>query len=213
MAGRGVDPAIEEQLRAIEYAAQAGCHLVQIREKDLRAGELAKFTRRAISVARPKGTLVLVNDRVDVALVCGADGVHLRTSSLPVAEVRRAAKRLGRNDFLIGVSTHSVGEAVEAESGGADFIVCGPVFATASKIALGPPMGTSNFATICQQVTVPVIALGGVDWQNCHEPLAGGAAGIAGIGLFQPATDLVQKIRRLRSWYDTCVDERSPDRS
>ena len=194
------------QLSAIESASRAGCHLIQVREKDLGARELAQFTRGVIGVARPHGALVLVNDRVDVALACGADGVHLRTSSLVTSEVRRAAATRAGKKFLIGVSTHSIAEAVKAEAGGADFIVCGPVFWTQSKASLGSPIGIENLAAICQRLTIPVIALGGVDWHNFREPLAAGAAGIAGIGLFRSTVDLADKIRLYRAWKGAEID-------
>src|SRR5262245_6359351 len=110
------------QLEAIGKAARAGCQLIQIREKDMSARALAAFTRAAIELARPHGARVLVNDRLDVAMAAGADGVHLRASSIPAREVRAVATKKGLDDFLIGVSTHSVAEAKSAEDGGADFI-------------------------------------------------------------------------------------------
>ncbi|MBO0727168.1 MAG: thiamine phosphate synthase, partial [Blastocatellia bacterium] len=126
------------QLDAIAEAARAGCQLIQIREKDMSAKELGVFTRAAIDRARPHGARVLLNDRLDVAMAAGADGVHLRASSIPAREVRAAAAQRGLNDFLIGVSTHSIVEARMAEEGGADFIVCGPVYDTPSKRSFGP---------------------------------------------------------------------------
>lgn len=130
---------------------------------------------------------MLVNDRLDVALATGADGVHLRTTSLPVSEVRRTFA-----NFLIGVSTHSLAEARAAEEGGADFIVCGPVYETPSKREFGPPLCLEKLAEVCRAVTIPVLALGGIKGSNFRRALDAGAAGIAGIGLFQnpggPAT-------------------------
>ncbi len=130
---------------------------------------------------------MLVNDRLDVALATGADGVHLRVSSLPVHEVRATVSVKGLNNFLIGVSTHSIEEARTAEAGGADFIVAGPVYDTPSKRPYGAPLGVERFAQICQAVKLPVLALGGITLANYQEPLRHGAAGIAAIGLF---TDL-----------------------
>lgn len=201
------------QLDAIESASRAGCDLIQVREKELGAKELARFTRRVIGVARPHGALVLVNDRLDVALACGADGVHLRTSSLATPEVRRVTKIKAGRQFLIGVSTHSIEEAVEAETGGADFIVCGPVFWTASKAAYGSPIGLQNLAAICLRASIPVIALGGVGWHNCHDPIAAGAAGIAGIELFRSTVDLAEKIRQYRELNGAGRDQPSSDPS
>jgi thiamine-phosphate pyrophosphorylase len=188
----------EAQLTAIHLAAQAGCQLIQIREKDLPPRAMTNFTRQAIAAARPHGAKVLVNDRLDVALAAGADGVHLRVSSLPVAEVRAAVTDKGLKDFLIGVSTHSLAEAAAAEAGGADFIVCGPVYETLSKQAYGAPLGLARFAEICRAVSIPVLALGGINTANFHEPLQHGAAGIAAISLFSTIASLESNIQTLR---------------
>lgn len=185
------------QIEAIRQAAAAGCQLIQVREKDLCAQSLAEFTRQAIAVARPHGAKVLVNDRLDVAIAAKADGIHLRASSLPAAEVRRVVEEKGLKDFLIGVSTHSLAEAETAQNGGADFIVCGPVFDTPSKREFGEPLGLERFAEICQAIEMPVLALGGVNPTNFRQPLESGAAGIAAIGLFNDAKSLSQIIAAL----------------
>lgn len=168
------------QLAALQLAAQAGCQFVQIREKDLPPRELSEFTRTAISLVKPYGTKVLINDRLDAALATGADGVHLRVNSLPVAEVRRCVAA----DFLVAASTHSLAEARIAAHGGADFIVCGPVYDTPSKREYGVPLDITSFAEICRTINIPVFALGGIKLENFRIPLASGAAGIAAIGLF-----------------------------
>ncbi len=180
------------QLEAIAAAAQASCQLIQIREKDLPPRELRDFVRAAIGRAKPHGARVLVNDRVDVALAAGADGVHLRANSLPAVEVRRI---VSQQDFLIGVSTHSLIEAQAAKTGGADFIVCGPVFPTPSKAGFGAPLGLDRFAEICRAVNLPVLALGGITMSNFAEPLARGAAGIAAISLFKNTVSLGSNIK------------------
>ena len=133
---------------------------------------------------------MLVNDRLDVALAANADGVHLRVNSLAAAEVREKTTNKRRDEFLIGVSTHSLAEAQAAEMGGADFIVCGPVYDTPSKHEFGAPLGLEKFAEVCQAVTLPVLALGGITLANLSEPLRRGAAGIAAISLFVQAGNL-----------------------
>jgi thiamine-phosphate pyrophosphorylase len=189
------------QLEAIAKAAQAGCQLIQIREKDMSAKALGAFTRAAVELAGPHGARVLVNDRLDVAMAAGADGVHLRASSIPVREVRAVAAQQGLHDFLIGVSTHSIAEARLAEDGGADFIVCGPVYDTPSKRAYGAPIGLDVFAEILSEVKIPVLALGGINLSNYREPLRRGAAGIAAIGLFTDVENLEQTIRSMSLQY------------
>jgi thiamine-phosphate pyrophosphorylase len=177
------------QLAAVRAAAEAGCQLIQVREKDLSACDLAAFVRRAVAAAQPHGARVLVNDRLDVALAAGAGGVHLRSGSMPAREVRRLLARLlppdRAREFLVGASTHSLAEVEAAAAGGADFVVCGPVYAPTSKNAAGPLLGLDRFAEICRRVRLPVLALGGVTAENFREPLAAGAVGVAGIGLFQ----------------------------
>ncbi len=186
------------QIETIGRAAQAGCQMIQIREKDLSANALGEFTRAAIEEARPHGARVLVNDRLDVAIAAGADGVHLRVSSIPAHEVRAVTLRRGENDFLIGVSTHSIAEARLAEDGGADFVVCGPVYDTPSKRAFGAPLGLELFAEICRLVKIPVLALGGINLSNYRETLRRGASGIAAISLFNDTDKLEQNIRSIR---------------
>jgi thiamine-phosphate pyrophosphorylase len=175
------------QIEAIRLASAAGCQLIQIREKDISAWALTEFTREAIAAARPCGAKVFVNDRLDVAIAANADGVHLRVTSLAVADVRKVINNLKPANFLIGVSTHSVVEATAAQSGGADFIVSGPVYETPSKREYGSPLGLAKLAEVCRVVEIPVLALGGITLKNFREPLQHGAAGIAAIGLF---TDL-----------------------
>jgi thiamine-phosphate pyrophosphorylase len=185
------------QLEAIGKAARAGCRLIQIREKDMSAKALGAFTRAAIERARPHGARVLVNDRFDVAIAAGADGVHLRASSIPAREVRAVAAKKGLDDFLIGVSTHSVAEAKLAEEGGADFVVCGPVYDTPSKRIFGPPLGLDVFAEIGDAVEMPVLAIGGINLSNYREALRRGAAGVAAIGLFTDLDSLEQIVRSI----------------
>jgi thiamine-phosphate pyrophosphorylase len=185
------------QLEAIGKAARAGCRLIQIREKDMSAKTLAAFTRAAIERARPHNARVLVNDRFDVAMAAGADGVQLRASSIPAREVRAVAAKKGLDDFLIGVSTHSIAEAKLAEAGGADFIVCGPVYDTPSKKAFGPPLGLDVFAEIQGAAQIPVLAIGGINLSNYREPLRRGAAGVAAISLFTDVENLEQNVRSI----------------
>jgi len=172
---------------SIRRAAAAGAGWIQIREKDLDSRSLVELARFAIAETRETSVRVLVNDRLDVALAANAAGVHLGENSLPVEVVSEWRRSSGRLDFLVGVSCHSLESARAAERGGADNIFFGPVFATPSKAAFGAPQGTERLREVCASVSIPVVAIGGVNVENVRECIAAGAAGIAAIRLFQDA--------------------------
>jgi thiamine-phosphate pyrophosphorylase len=188
----------ELQLQKIEQAAKAGVDWIQIREKDLPPRQLAKLTEQAILRAGD-GSAVLVNDRVDVAIATGASGVHLGEHSLPPMEVRKLiSQRLVGRKFLLGASVHSLEGAVEAEQAEADYVIFGPVYSTPSKAGFGPPQGIRRLREVCQRLTIPVLAIGGITLENVGDVMAAGAAGIAAIRLFQDAGNLDDLVRELR---------------
>jgi len=195
----------EPLLSKIEAAAAAGVDWIQIREKDLSGRDCGLLTREALqraarsTTSNAAPTLILVNDRQDVALSERAGGVHLGEDSLPLLEAKRLSNAQGQ-DFLIGVSCHSLEAARSAASGGADYLFFGPVFATPSKAAFGAPQGLDRLADVCRAVTIPVLAIGGITLANASDCLAASASGIAAIRLFQDARDmscLVQSLRKL----------------
>jgi len=181
-----------------EFALQAclaGVDLLQIRERDLSSRQLFSLTSRIADIARAHNTQVVVNDRADIAAACANVGVHLTTRSMPVAVIR---KTFGDN-ILIGASTHSMAEAKEAADGGANFIVFGPVFATESKQIYGEPVGLEALQKVTGQLSIPVLALGGIKLSNFKDTLSAGASGIAAISLFTDNSDLqaiVQTVKK-----------------
>jgi thiamine-phosphate pyrophosphorylase len=199
-AAESADPYIAALREAIRNAATAGTTWIQIREKDLEAHELVGLVRRAVEDTRGTSARILVNGRLDVALAANAAGIHLGEQSLPleaVAEWRRAS---GRTDFQIGVSCHSLDAARVAERGGADYIFFGPVFATPSKAAFGPPQGLERLREVCASVRIPVLAIGGIHFENARACLDAGAAGIAAIRLFQDRANAAELRNLCGSW-------------
>jgi thiamine-phosphate pyrophosphorylase len=157
-----------------QRAIAAGVEMIQIREKDLPARELFELVCRVRDLAAGTSTRILVNDRLDIALAAGIDGVHLPANGLPPEKVRPLVK-------LLGVSTHNLEEAIDSERAHADFIVFGPIFDTPGKSAVG----LEALRNITSRVNIPVIAIGGITAANMQDVLTAGSAGIAGIRLFQ----------------------------
>ena len=171
---------------ALQQALRGGVRAVQVREKDLPVRELLALARELRSITWEFNARLFINDRVDVAIAVGADGVHLGNKSMPAAAVR---KIVGKK-MLIGVSTHSLGEAENAERAGADFITFGPIFVTPSKMRYGAPTGVEALGTIKEHVRIPVLGLGGVRPDNILRVLRAGADGIAMISAILAADDI-----------------------
>ncbi len=185
-------------LRLIEAAVAAKVPLFQIREKQLSGRDLYDLTVRAVAITRGSDTRLLVNDRSDIARAGRADGVHLTTQSLPASVVR---KTYGE-EFLIGVSTHSIDEARAAREGSADFVVFGPVFETESKREFGEPQGLNRLAEVTNELRgFPVVAIGGITLDNAASCFEAGASGVAAIRLFNDAERMPSIVEAIRSVY------------
>jgi thiamine-phosphate pyrophosphorylase len=178
----GGAPSVESARRClleqVRHAVAARIDLIQLRERDLSAADLASLANDLLPITRGTPTRLVINDRLDVALACGADGVHLRADSVPVSE----ARGLAPPGFLVGRSVHSVAEAVAA--GEADYLIAGTIFPTVSKQADAPPIGVEGLKIIAAAVSIPVLAIGGITVGSVRELARAGASGIAAIGLF-----------------------------
>lgn len=159
----------------IEQALSAGVRAIQLREKDLNTRSLLALGEEVLWLTREYRSLLLINDRVDIVQALGADGVHLRSDSIPIS----VARRLLGPERLIGVSAHSVEEVLQADSEGADFAVLGPIYDTPSKRAYGAPIGLGPLQEASRMASIPIFAIGGLTASKVGEVRRAGARGIA----------------------------------
>lgn len=177
----------------VDLAAKLeGVDYLQLREKDLTGRELYHLALD-IKQVLPPGTRLLINDRLDVALAAGADGVHLGENSLPPA----VARRLLGPEKIMGVSVHSVTAAREAEKAGADYLLFGHIFPTTSKEGI-PPRGVGSLREVVASVGIPIIALGGINTANARQCLAAGARGVAVMSAVMAAPDPARAVAELK---------------
>ena len=190
-------PQSEEFARLLAFvraATIARISLIQLREKQLRPRVLYELAARAAEITSGTQTRLLVNDRADIARAAGADGVQLATQSLPPQTIRQTFGE----DFLIGVSTHTLTEARAAREDGADFAVFGPIFDTPSKRAFGPPLGLDALRAAAHTLApFPLVAIGGITLDNVAAVLHASASGIAAIRLFAEAKNLQQMVEKI----------------
>ncbi|OQY25493.1 MAG: thiamine-phosphate diphosphorylase [Desulfobacteraceae bacterium 4572_35.2] len=170
---------------AIDAALQGGVKAVQLREKDLTTAELLTLAQSLRQLTRQYHAKLFINDRIDIALAVDADGIHLTETSVSVLEARQ---QLGDNK-LIAASTHSLERALQAEAQGADFITFSPIFFTKSKAQYGAPQGLDKLRTICEKISIPVFALGGITPQQLQSVAQAGAAGVALISAILAASN------------------------
>lgn len=180
-------------VKAVRQALDGGIKAVQLREKDLDTRGLLKLAYRMRELTDKYDSKLFINDRFDIALAVGADGVHLTQASVPVNAVRKTVKK----KLMIGVSTHSLKEAKEAEKGGADFITFGPVYRTLSKIKYGVPVGLDALKEVSSKMKIPVFALGGVTNSRIADVKKAGAFGVSMISEILRADDIKRKAREV----------------
>ena len=196
----------------VREALAAGAPTIQLRLKSASARELLEAAQTLMPIVRSAGALFIVNDRLDVALAAGADGVHLGPDDPPVMDVRRAAdagvKAGARAEdadalsgvadaFIVGYSTDSTDEAARAEAEGADYLGVGAVYATANKSDAGDVIGLEGLRRVVQAVSIPVVAIGGITPERAPAVAETGACGSAAIGAVMSAAEPAEAVRAL----------------
>lgn len=177
----------------VRAALRGGAPAIQLRMKDGAARDMVEMAQALLAETRPAGALLFVNDRVDVAVIAGADGAHVGQDDLPVA----AARRVSPPGFLLGVSAESVDLALQAEAEGADYVGVGPVYATGSKADAGEPIGLARIVEVAAAVKIPVVGIGGIAIGNARAVVESGAAGVAVISAVMRADDPESTTREL----------------
>jgi thiamine-phosphate pyrophosphorylase len=175
-------------------AIEGGADVVQLRDKGLPCRDLFAAACEIREITREAGVLFVVNDRIDIAIASGADGVHLGQDDLPV----RDARRLAPPGFILGVSVGSVEDAVAAESAGAGYVAVSPIFPTTSKANAGQGYGIPVLRAICSAVALPVIAIGGISPGNVPQVIAAGAEGVAVISSVVGQEDITEAARQMK---------------
>jgi thiamine-phosphate pyrophosphorylase len=192
------EPAFEGRslVETTRAALRGGATAVQLRNKSGDTGAMLTLGRSLLELTRAAGTPLIVNDRVDVALALDADGLHVGQDDLPA----RLARQLIGPERILGVSVGTVDEAKQAERDGADYLGAGDVFGTLSKPDAGPPIGLSGLAEIARAVTIPVVAIGGINEANAASVIEAGAAGVA---VISAVTDSLNPEDAARRFHET----------
>lgn len=174
-------------LVAVEEALKAGVKAIQLREKDLPTRKLLDMAYRMRELTAKYNARLFINDRLDIALCVDSDGVHLGQASIPVYAVRKVVG----NKMMIGVSTHSLEDAITAEKEGADFITFGPVYHTPSKLKYGEPVGIEALKKVSAATSIPVLGIGGINPDNVGDVINAGVYGVAMISGILSAADVM----------------------
>jgi len=182
-------------------AIRGGATAVQLRMKEEQAREIVETARDLIPVCRAAGVILILNDRVDIALAAQADGAHVGQDDLPVA----AARALLGETRLLGVSAATEEEAVSAWRDGADYLGVGPIYDTGTKADAGEAVGVSRVRAIHRVVPIPIVGIGGITVENAADVIRAGAAGVAVVTAVTLAPDMAEATRRLREVVDAAI--------
>jgi thiamine-phosphate pyrophosphorylase len=179
---------------------RGGARVIQLRAKDSSAADVITAAAAIRALTLKNGVAFIINDRIDIAILSGADGVHLGQDDIPLEDCRRL---LG-SSAIVGISTHDLDEARKAASGGADYISFGPVFATVTKKDAAPPRGIEGLRELVREVTLPIVAIGGITEENVEEVLSAGADSVAIISDILTAHDISERTASIISKIDRC---------
>jgi len=185
----------KSHLEVAEAVLAGGATVIQFRDKEMEDSEAIEVCRKIYELTKKKGIPFIVNDRVEVARIVKADGVHLGQEDQSLDFAR---KILNQNQ-IIGISVETVEQAIEAEKEGADYLGVGPIYPTATKLDAGRALGVARLKEIKEAVSIPVIAIGGIDEDNLEEVLRAGADGVAVISAVVSAPDITQACRKLKN--------------
>jgi len=177
----------------LDAIIRGGARIIQLREKEYSSRKLYELALQFREVTARNDVLLIINDHLDIALAVGADGVHLGQNDLPLAAARKLAPEL-----LIGISTHSLAEALEAERNGADYINIGPIFQTATKKGANSFLGPGAITEIRQKITIPFTVMGGINESNIDQVVAHGAQHVAMVTAITQAPYIAEAVRSFR---------------
>jgi len=180
-------------LDVLAAVIQGGAKIIQLREKDYSTRDLYRLALRFRELTATAGVLLIINDRLDIALAVAADGVHLGQDDLPLPVARELAP-----EILIGISTHTLDEALEAQRNGADYINIGPIFPTKTKKGVERFLGPHAIASIKERIEIPFTVMGGINETNINEAVEQGAHRVAVVTAVTKAPDIAEAVRSLR---------------
>ncbi|OFW32438.1 MAG: thiamine-phosphate diphosphorylase [Candidatus Aquicultor primus] len=184
-------------------AVAGGARIIQYREKSASSRVMLETAMRLRAITAASGALLIINDRVDIALAVNADGVHLGQDDMPC----RTARELMGDGYIIGISATNFAEAIEAAHVGADYIGLGPIYPTMSKDDAAPAMGIEGLVKVVAAVSVPVVAIGGLTSDNIGGVIAAGADGIATISAIAGAADMENEAKLLNDMIERFKQE------
>jgi len=181
-------------LEVLKGVIDGGARIIQLREKDLRDGDFYRLAEKFRELTARAGILLILNDRVDIALATGADGVHLGQEDFPVPAARKLAP-----DLLIGASSHNLEEALRAQEEGADYVNIGPIFQTGTKEGIEYFLGPEAIPEISSRLNIPFTVMGGIKESNIARVLSSGARKIAVVTAITQAPDIAEAVRSFRA--------------